>query len=649
MATINGSTNNSRYSLTCEYTYTQNASANTSTITAIVYLNGNGYTTISNYWCCTINGVQVTTNMSATVSGKTELGRRTWTVNHKSDGSCTTNISFSFTNRVTAGTYTVSRGEGSANVTLSSLSPSTPSTPTTPTNNKPSTISLNKTSFVLGTDEVKITISKKTKGVTHRIKLSWGGNWKKLVDTTATSYTFVPHKNFCNQIPNSTSGTATIKVETLLNGKWIGEVTKNVTFTVPNDVVPSVGISVTANNTMDGVNVQNRTTFTVKPTDAKGIYGSTIKSYSYSGRGYLSGNSSTGETTGTLAAGSYTFTVSVTDSRGRTAKASKKVEVYEYDVPTFSCMPRRSSSTGEPLDMGEYIYGQLTYKIYNPNNTNTNEKKYRLLSKEAKTKGWTVAKDWTDLTNYSGTETIKFGGTYSILTTYDIKIEVKDSHNLATMQYRIDTSKVVFNIEKQGIGVGKIWEQGALDVGDDAYFGGDIYIGKGKHYYGTTEEGNRIDMIYLKPSDNSVELGSSSYNTSIKSLENPRWYTSETAKAYNIWTDKDCIVSSNNICTTWRHPNGMQISVIKVSGTWNITTAWGSVYSSPHIAGQAFNVAFLEAPRVMVNAYNATSSIMVCQCSAPTTTATGACYLWKPTEQTGIKTWIEFIAIGKWK
>ena len=649
MATINGSTNNSRYSLTCEYTYTQNASANTSTITAIVYLSGNGYTTISNYWCCTINGVQVTTNMSATVSGKTELGRRTWTVDHKSDGSCTTNISFSFTNRVTAGTYTVSRGEGSANVTLSSLSPSAPSTPTTPTTNKPSTISLNKTSFVLGTDEVKITISKKTNGVTHRIKLSWGGNWKKLVDTTATSYSFVPNKNFCNQIPNSTSGTATIKVETLLNGSWIGEATKNVTFTVPEDVVPSVGISVTANNTLNGVNVQNRTTFTVKPINATGVYGSTIKSYSYSGRGYLSGSSSTGETTGTLAPGSYTFTVSVTDSRGRTAKASQKVEVYEYDVPTFSCMPRRSSSKGEPLDMGEYIYGQLTYKIYNPNNTNTNEKKYRLLSKEAKTKGWTVAKDWTDLINYSGTETIVFGGTYSILTTYDIKIEVKDSYNLTTMQYRIDTSKVVFNIEKQGIGVGKIWEQGALDVGDDSYFGGDIYIGKGKHYYGTTEEGNRIDMIYLKPSDNSVELGSSSYNTSIKSLENPRWYTSETAKAYNIWTDKDCIVSSNNICTTWRHPNGMQISIIKVSGTWSLTTEWGSVYSSPWIAGQSFNIAFLEAPKVMVNAYNATSAVMVCQCSAPTTTATGATYLWRPVSQTGVKTYIEFIAIGKWK
>lgn len=111
----------------------------------------------------------------------------------------------------------------------------------------------------------------------------------------------------------------------------------------------------------------------------------------------------------------------------------------------------------------------------------------------------------------------------------------------------------------------------------------------------------------------------------------------------------NCTTSADSICRTWRYPNGMQISIVKVYGTWNIDTAWGSVYSSPWISGQSFNIAFSEAPKVTINAYNATSSVMVCQCSAPTTTSTGACYLWKPTTQTGIKTYIEYIAIGKWK
>ena len=107
--------------------------------------------------------------------------------------------------------------------------------------------------------------------------------------------------------------------------------------------------------------------------------------------------------------------------------------------------------------------------------------------------------------------------------------------------------------------------------------------------------------------------------------------------------------SADSICRTWRYPNGMQISVVKVYGTWDITTTWESVYSSPRISGQSFNIAFSEVPRVTINAYNDSSAVMVCQCSGPTTTATGACYLWKPEKQTGTKTWIEYIAIGRWK
>lgn len=118
----------------------------------------------------------------------------------------------------------------------------------------------------------------------------------------------------------------------------------------------------------------------------------------------------------------------------------------------------------------------------------------------------------------------------------------------------------------------------------------------------------------------------------------------------SVFHNGNCTTSADSICRTWRYPNGMQISIVKIYGTWNVNTAWGSVYSSPWISGQSFNIAFSEAPKVTINAYNDNgTAMMVCQCSAPTTTATGASYLWKPTSQTGIKTWIEYIAIGRWK
>ena len=642
MATITGSTNNSHYTLTCEYSYTQNTTANTSTITAIVYLAGNGYTTSSNYWCCTINGSEVTTNKSASINAKTELGRRTWTVNHNSDGTAKVNISFSFSNRVTAGTYTVSSGSGSASVTLTTIP-------------RASSMSLNRSSATIGSDSVTVSISRASSSFTHKVKVGWGGSWYLLAENVATSYSFTPPMKYCNTIPNATSGTATVKVETISNGSWIGEVTKTITFNVPSSVVPSVGISVTANNTLSGTNIANKTTFTVKPTNAKGSYSSTIKSYAITG-GFLNSTSSSGATTGTLGAGDYTLQVKVTDSRGRTATASQKVTVYAYDKPTVSMKVKRTDANGTASTEGTYVSGTVTFSIYNPNNGNANAKQYALYKKTKTATSWTTVKDFTTLSAYSGDLAVDFGTGFAVGTSYDVRVSIKDSYNTVSYDTSISTKSALLNLEKGGVGIGKIWEQGALDVGGDIYGNGGLVIqgssrvGPGKYIYGTGNDGSNIALAFVNQTNNSSEFGTSTLHTTIKSGDNPTWYSGTDSKSYSIWTDKNCSMSSNNNCQTWRFPNGMQVSIMKVYGTWNITTAWGSVFSSPHIAGQSFNIAFLEAPKVMINAYNDNSTaMMVCQTSAPTTTSTGAVYLWKPTTQTGIRTYIEYIAIGRWK
>ena len=642
MATITGSTNNSHYTLTCEYSYTQNTTANTSTITAIVYLAGNGYTTSSNYWCCTINGSEVTTNKSASINAKTELGRRTWTVNHNSDGTAKVNISFSFSNRVTAGTYTVSSGSGSASVTLTTIP-------------RASSMSLNRSSATIGSDSVTVSISRASSSFTHKVKVGWGGSWYLLAENVATSYSFTPPMKYCNTIPNATSGTATVKVETISNGSWIGEVTKTITFNVPSSVVPSVGISVTANNTLSGTNIANKTTFTVKPTNATGSYKSTIKSYAITG-GFLNSTSSSGATTGTLGAGDYTLQVKVTDSRGRTATASQKVTVYAYDKPTVSMKVKRTDANGATSTEGTYVSGTVTFSIYNPNNGNANAKQYALYKKTKTATSWTTVKDFTTLSTYSGDLAVDFGTGFAVGTSYDVRVSIKDSYNTVSYDTSISTKSALLNLEKGGVGIGKIWEQGALDVGGDIYGNGGLVIqgssrvGPGKYIYGTGNDGSNIALAFVNQTNNSSEFGTSTLHTTIKSGDNPTWYSGTDSKSYSIWTDKNCSMSSNSNCQTWRFPNGIQVSIMKVYGTWNITTAWGSVFSSPHIAGQSFNIAFLEAPKVMINAYNDNgTAMMVCQTSAPTTTATGAIYLWKPTSQTGVKTWIEYIAIGRWK
>ena len=460
--TINGSCDNRRYILTCEWTSTPNTSANTSSITAKVYLNGNGYTTSSSYWSCVINGTTVTSNKSANIGGKTLLGSRTWTVNHNNDGTASVGISFSYSNGLSSsGTYTTKTGSGSATVKLDTIA-------------RGSSMSLNRSSATIGSDSVTVSISRNSSAYKHKVKLILGDTTYLLAENVDTSYTFTPSMSYCNKITTSTSGTATIKVETLTgtNGSWIADTTKTITLNVPSSVVPSVGISVTANNQTNGVNVAGKTTFTVKPTNASGSYGSTIKSYSITG-GHLNGTSSSGATTGTLGAGDYTFVVKVTDSRGRTAQASQKVTVHAYSSPTISARAFRCNSNGTESSSGTYIAVNFSWEITNLASNNSNTKQYFIQYKTSSASSYTTSVDWTNLSSYSGSMTKVLSQTFSTTSSYNIQLKVKDSFGTTTSTLNVSTISALLNIERNGVGVGKIHENGALDVGG-AIHGTDI-------------------------------------------------------------------------------------------------------------------------------------------------------------------------------
>lgn len=569
--TINGSCDNSRYILTCEWTSTANTSANTSSVTAKVYLNGNGYTTSSSYWSCVINGTTVTSNKSADIGGKTLLGTRTWTVNHNNDGTASVGISFSYSNGLSSsGTYTTKTGSGSATVRLDTIA-------------RGSSMSLNRSSATIGSDSVTVNITRNSSAYKHKVKLILGGTTYLLAENVDTSYTFTPSMSYCNKITTSTSGTATVKVETLTgtNGSWIAETTKTLTLNVPSNVVPSVGISVTANNQTSGVNVAGKTTFTVKPTNASGSYGSTIKSYSITG-GHLNSTSSSGATTGTLNAGDYTFVVKVTDSRGRTAQASQKVTVHAYSSPTISARAFRCNSNGTESSSGTYIAVNFSWEITNLASNNSNTKQYFIQYKTSSASSYTTSVDWTNLSSYSGSMTKVLSQTFSTTSSYNIQLKVKDSFGTTTSTLNVSTISALLNIERNGVGVGKIHENGALDVGGAIHGtnilkltsngksiqlgigGSDVYItnsasGKylqlkddgalryddkriftteyaqvnyGAGYKGLDSSGNSRTLLSVA-SHNGTDVGNPQTKTSIRSSVEPIWW--DGSKGYTLY------------------------------------------------------------------------------------------------------------------
>ena len=463
--TINGSCDNRRYILTCEWTSTANTSANTSSITAKVYLNGNGYTTSSSYWSCIINGTTVTSNKNASIGGKTLLGTRTWTVNHNDDGTASVGISFSYSNGLnSSGTYTTKTGSGSATVRLDTIA-------------RGSSISLSRSSATIGSDSITVNITRNSSAYKHKVKLILGDTTYLLAENVDTSYTFTPSMSYCNKITTATSGTATVKVETLTgtNGSWIAETTKTLTLNVPSNVVPSVGISVAANNQTNGVSVAGKTTFTVKPVNANGSYGSTITSYSITG-GNLNSVSPNGAITDTLNAGDYTFVVKVTDSRGRTAEASKAETVHAYSSPTISARAFRCNKDGTESSSGVYIAVNFSWEITNLANNNSNAKQYFIQYKTSSASSYTTSVDWTNLSSYSGSMTKVLSQTFSTTSSYNIQLKVKDSFGTTTSTLSVSTISALLNIEKNGVGIGKIHENGALDVAGTIYMNGQLVM-----------------------------------------------------------------------------------------------------------------------------------------------------------------------------
>ena len=486
--TLTGTCDNTSYSLTCEWSATQSVANNTSTITAKVYLVApSGWSTDSDYWDCTINSTQVTNDKSVTVSStKVLLGQKTWTVTHTSSGTCSTTISFSYSNGLTsAGTYTTKKGSGSGTITLNTIP-------------RTSSFTLSKSSMDMGASQT-VTISRASSSFTHTIQYTFGGTTTTThTKTTSTSVSFTPPVSLATKIPNATSGTCTIKVTTYNGDTSIGSTSKTFTLTVPSSVKPTVTLATTINNGLNGLMLAGKSTIKITPTGTES-QGSPISSYTYSGAG-LSGTGSS-KTTGTLNAGSYTVTVTVKDSRGRTNTASTSFTVYAYSAPTCSISAYRTDSSGNANASGEYVRLKLGWNLSNPNSANTNAHTFKIEYKTSSDTTWTQTNSGTLSPSYSASNVVYNPDSVVVSTTtsYNFRITVTDSFGSTSATCTLSTINALLNLEQNGVGIGKIYERGKLDIN------GNVYIQSGTlRFTSSPSQYSRIGYRLSSENDNGI-------------------------------------------------------------------------------------------------------------------------------------------------
>lgn len=432
----------------------QSVANNTSSVTVKVQLvsTGASYTinsSASKSGSVTINGTKYTFSFTASLSGNQTktLYTKTVTVSHAANGTKTCSFSATCGINVTlSGTYygnVTATGTGTFNTiarasTISSVT---------------SSVSVN------GTNEVTVNITRAASSFTHTVVFSFG-SYSKTTTGVGTSTSYAIPTSWLNAIPSATSGTAKVTVTTYSGSTKIGSaVSKNFTLTVPSSVVPTISsvavADTTTNQTTYGNMVQSKSKpkFTIT---AAGALGSTIKAYKtvFEGKTYTGATPTASAITGS---GSVKATITVTDSRGRTASTTKSWTVVAYSAPKIiSFQGFRCLADGTENYEGTYVKMALNFSIspVNDKNAKSYTIEYKLSS----------ATEWTALTSgavYALNDSIiSASGPFGTDNSFDIRLSVKDSFTTIRSTFEIPTAFTLLDFNKSGraLAFGKVSE-----------------------------------------------------------------------------------------------------------------------------------------------------------------------------------------------
>lgn len=469
---LNVSTSNGYVSGQIQWSSSTDVNSNTSTVTATLYLNrtNTGYTTYgSGTFYLTINGNQTSNSQQFSISygSNTVMVSHTVPVSHESDGSKSITIS------------------ASGSISGAGLSMSTQScTAVLDTIPRASTIWF--PSLDIGTD-IPVTITRASSSFTHTIQYYIGDTIIAERRGVGASYTLslssAEQDKIYQLIPGATVVTATLWCLTYNGSTVIGDWTYDkASAYVPSSIVPTfttithseanTTIFVQPSGTLStivGKYVQGVSKLNMAITGATGAKYSTISSYQISFEG-VNYNGSSSISNVIKGGGELTITGTVTDSRGRMASKSITISVLPYSMPVITEFSlSRCKADGVADELGTYVKviskGSVTSLL---NSTERNNLTYTIYTK-ARTAGsaW-VAKKTATITGLS-LNVLDIVGTFLATDSADFRIDIKDKFNTTMSLNVLPTGQITMSWSKQGIGAGKVWERGALDVGGNIY------------------------------------------------------------------------------------------------------------------------------------------------------------------------------------
>ncbi len=454
----------------------QDIVANTSRVTWKMNLVADGasgviVSTVKKAWTVVVDGTTYTGTATTGIgAGETKtLASGSTTIEHEADGTKT--FAFSF-KQVFKGL--VFSGEAVSDKTGSGVG----YLPTIARASQPSCITWPEHTQQVGNfgDTIAIHMNRKSSSFTHTVRYQFGQTTGIIATGVTTGTTWTVPVSLMNLIPNSTSGSGTIFVDTYNGTAIVGTKTCGFTATVPASVKPTVTLAledVTGIDAIYGSPVQLLSRILVTAS-GKSAYSSPIQSYTITANG---STYTTAEiTTDVLkTAGASRVAVTVKDSRGRSGSTYYDMNVQDYVFPVASKLTvHRCDADGREDEQGDYVKATVSAAITSLNSKNTAA--YTLRYKKSEATSWTSVA----LTALAGTyaptdQTHVFAADGN--SSYDVEFIAQDSHGSASRATSVSTAFTLMNWGADGrsMGIGKVAEEpNTLQIGLDVEFLGKV-------------------------------------------------------------------------------------------------------------------------------------------------------------------------------
>ena len=451
------------YTITLAWTETSQSAANNQTtlaITCTLYSNRASatFTGQARSDSLTVGGRTYTCNhgdYTVPGGGSVLLWSISPTITHSADGtysgpvSCAVAIDTTFSSSGYVGTLTLS-----GTLTLTTI---------------PRASALSFGDFTAGSAG-KITIRAASDAFTHDLSFTFGGVSQTIASGVKGSVSWTPPLSLLAQIPNATKGTGTLTCKTRSGSAVVGTKSASFTLYAPDSVRPAISAFtasvVNSNATADGWGVAIRTLSKLSwSVTAAGAYGSTVKSCSFTFGG-VTGSGTSGTTAALPSAGSFTPTVTVRDSRGRTATQTlAAVTVLDYAPPVIKTAAAvRCDSGGTASEQGTCCRLTLTASGSPVGGRNSLSLRYRYKTASGSFTSWAALTSGRILTGFALNQS------------YTVELRAVDRLGSArTVSIAVPTATAALHIREGGRGAafGKYAEaDNLLDVAWDLHVGG---------------------------------------------------------------------------------------------------------------------------------------------------------------------------------